>query len=325
MGKIALRSHNSPVRLTDRGNALARIGGEVDRAVRRRLALGLPGRPAATVLARGAGWLVEDVVCTSGPADRPFEERHGDVSIAVVLAGTFQYHSRAGRELLTPGSLLLGNHGQPFECRHDHAMGDRCVAFHFEPAHFERIAADLGARGANRAFQRSRVPPLREVARVGAGAAAGLLGQAAPAWDELALEVAARALRLANGLARALSPAPLGAEARVTEVVRAIELDPAARLPLQDLAERAGLSPFHFLRTFERVTGVTPHQFILRTRLRDAAARLATGRDRVSEVAYRAGFGDLSTFNRAFRAEFGMRPLAFRAAGRRPDAASRTA
>ena len=38
---------------------------------------------------------------------------------------------------------------------------------------------------------------------------------------------------------------------------------------------RGGLSPYHFLRTFQRLTGVTPHQFVLRKRLREAALRLA--------------------------------------------------
>jgi AraC-like DNA-binding protein len=304
------------VRLTDRGSATRRIAADVERAVRRRQVLGLPGRQAETLLARGDGWWAEDVVCTSGPGDRPFEERHGDVSIAVVLAGTFQYHSAAGREMLTPGSLLLGNHGQPFECGHDHARGDRCVAFHLVPGYFERIVADAGARGADRAFKRSRVPPVREVARLGAVAAAGLVGGAAPAWEEFAVELAARALCLANGLTGHAGRAPRGVDWRVTEAVRAIERDPAARLPLQDLAARVGLSPFHFLRTFERVTGVTPHQFILRTRLREAATRLATEPGNVSQIAYAAGFGDLSSFNRAFRAEFGTSPRPYRASAR---------
>ncbi|HET7039170.1 MAG TPA: AraC family transcriptional regulator [Gemmatimonadales bacterium] len=300
---------------------LSRIAAEVEEAVRRRVALGLPGRAVGTVLASGDGWWVEDVICTSGPDDRSFEERHDGISIAVVLAGTFQYRSAAGREMLTPGSLLLGNHGQCFECDHEHATGDRCAAFHFVPGWFERLAADVGARPARQWFGRARVPPLREISPVSAGTAAAVLGRPTTAWEELALDVAARALRAAGGRPARPGGTPRGTQARVTDVVRAIERDPGARLPLTGLAARAGLSPFHFLRTFRRVTGVTPHQFILRARLRDAATRLATRPGRVSDIAYDAGFGDLSTFNRAFRAEFGMSPVAFRASGRRPDAA----
>ncbi|MGH7838533.1 MAG: AraC family transcriptional regulator, partial [Candidatus Binataceae bacterium] len=64
--------------------------------------------PRARLLASGDGWAVSDLDCTAGPHDRPFEERHSRISIAVVVAGTFQYRSSKGCELMTPGSVLLG-------------------------------------------------------------------------------------------------------------------------------------------------------------------------------------------------------------------------
>jgi AraC-like DNA-binding protein len=78
------------------------------------------------------------------------------------------------------------------------------------------------------------------------------------------------------------------------------------------MAREAGLSPYHFLRTFEHVTGVTPHQYVLRARLREAAIRLASGRDKVLDIALDSGFGDVSNFNRAFRTEFGVSPRRYR-------------
>ena len=53
---------------------------------------------------------------------------------------------------------------------------------------------------------------------------------------------------------------------------------------------------------------MTPHQYILRARLRQAAVRLKTSSDKVLEIALDTGFGDLSNFNHAFRAEFGVSP-----------------
>jgi AraC-like DNA-binding protein len=102
--------------------------------------------------------------------------------------------------------------------------------------------------------------------------------------------------------------------ARVTRVVRRIEAAPGRSATIVELAREARLSPFHFLRTFESLTGVTPHQYVLRARLRAAAARLAAGRARILDVSLEAGFGDLSNFNRAFRAEFGVSPGAYRRA-----------
>ena len=68
------------------------------------------------------------------------------VTMALVLAGTFQYRRGNSHGLLAPGALLLGNHGECFECDHEHATGDRCVAFHFSPEYFEGIARAAGLR-----------------------------------------------------------------------------------------------------------------------------------------------------------------------------------
>jgi AraC-like DNA-binding protein len=91
-----------------------------------------------------------------------------------------------------------------------------------------------------------------------------------------------------------------------------IERHPDAGLTLGSLARQVGLSPYHFLRTFERLTGVTPHQYVLRARLREAAMRIAAERARVLDIALDCGFGDVSNFNHAFRTEFGVSPRFYR-------------
>jgi transcriptional regulator GlxA family with amidase domain len=81
---------------------------------------------------------------------------------------------------------------------------------------------------------------------------------------------------------------------------------------LTSLAGIARLSPYHFLRTFQALTGTTPHQYLLRVRLRRAAIRLKVESARISDIALDCGFGDISNFNRAFRAEFGINPRRYR-------------
>ena len=66
---------------------------------------------ASRPIAEGADWSIGEVVCRAGPEARPYEERHTRVSIAAVVAGSFHYRGDAGRALLYPGSLLLGNAG----------------------------------------------------------------------------------------------------------------------------------------------------------------------------------------------------------------------
>jgi AraC-like DNA-binding protein len=294
---------------------LGKIAADLERSLRDRVVRGAPGGQRDRRIAGGDGWTVADVVCTSGPGDRTFEERHTRTSVAVVLAGTFQYRSGRGRVMLTPGSLLLGNSGDCFECGHEHAPGDRCVAFHFSPDYFDRLVADAGLRRGERRFRGARLPPVRGLSPLVSRATIGVGGVLDVAWEELAIDLAAGAARLDAGVSAPRRAPSTAAVARVTESVRRIERSPAARLTLAQLAADAGQSPFHYLRTFEQLTGVTPHQFILRTRLRHAAARLVTEDAKVIDVALDAGFNDVSTFNRAFRGEFGTNPLAFREGG----------
>jgi AraC family transcriptional regulator len=292
-----------------RGVSLLR---DLDLALAERHRAGAAGGTRSRTLAEGEGWQVLDVLCTSGPDDRSYQEQHERVGIALVAAGSFTYRSASGRVLLVPGSFLLGNAGQDFECGHEHGRGDRCISFQFEPQMFERLAADAGARPSDRRFRTPRLPPVRHLSRFVARAAVGAAGARSVSWEELAVGLAGAAVELAAGLSPGGAPVPAGLEARVAQAARRIEAAPDAEHTLASLGRAMGASPWHCLRAFERVTGVTPHQFVLRTRVRAAALALGTARSRVLDVAYGAGFGDLSNFNRTFRAEVGTSPTIFR-------------
>ena len=264
-------------------------------------------------LASGAGWSVSDVVCTAGPHDPPFEERHHAACIAAVTQGTFQYRSRRGSAVLAPGSVLLGNEGACFECGHEHATGDRCLSFHFAPDHLEEVAAAVpGAR--QTMFAVPNLPPLPSLLRLVAAAEAARDDGAA--LEELALRVAGAVIAVLVDPPKAM-PAPNARDARrVTEALRRIEAGASEPLTLAELARAAAMSSYHFLRTFRQLVGMTPYQFVLRTRLHRAAVRLRRSDVPISTIAFDAGFNDLSTFNRRFRRLMGASPRIYRAQGR---------
>jgi AraC-like DNA-binding protein len=290
-------------------------------AVCERERLGAPPGLIARLLAEDDDWDVEDVVCTYRPGDASFEERHARYRIALVGFGTFQCRNTRGRELLTPGSLLLGNARDCFECGHEHGSGDRCLAFGYAPEMFERLAFEAGVRGKPR-LAAVRVPPLAALAPLVAEACAmwarADASSARAAWQEIGVRVAAAAARLAAAPTRA-PRSPANAERGVARAIRLIERDPRAPLALAELARVASLSRFHFLRAFARVTGLTPHRYLTRARLRHAAVLLATRDARVIDVAMMSGFRDVSSFNHAYRAEFGTTPRDHRARLRRAD------
>jgi AraC family transcriptional regulator len=276
-------------------------------ALRRKAQTEGPGVAEGTMVAAGDGWRVIDVVCTSGPRDRPFEERHAWASVSLVLSGTFVYRSDHVASLMSPGALLLGNAGHTFECSHPHGEGDRCLSFQFDPELFARLAHDAGA--ARDAFDLDRLPPLRALAPLTARAQLAVARR--DSFEEIALEMAGAVVQAASRTRRD-APAATPDPARIARVLRQMESRSVEPQPLAELARLAGLSRYHFLRTFKGVTGITPHQWLLRARLRDAAQRLVTSRDAVTDIALDVGFDDLSNFIRSFRAEFGVSPRRYR-------------
>jgi AraC family transcriptional regulator len=269
---------------------------------------------ASRLLAAGTGWCVTDVVCSAGPKDRPFEERHDRMVIALVTRGTFNYRSTHGSAVLAPGSLLLGNSGSCFECGHEHSAGDRCLSFQLAQEIFESVVAEVPGNW-SRGFTAPRLPFLPEVLPL---VVAAEVLRNDPAADDEFHELT---LRLAGTVCRALGDDPHTQRApndrdekRVAAALRRIELDPARKLSLSELAADAAMSPFHFLRVFEQVVRVTPAQYVLRTRLRRAAVELRGSAESVATIAGNCGFADLSTFNRQFRRVMGVSPNRFRAA-----------
>ena len=232
--------------------------------------------------------------------------------IAAVTAGTFHYRSTAGSAVLAPGALLLGNKHHSFECSHEHSAGDRCLSFHFAPEFLEGVAA--GVAGARRiAFTIPRLPPHPALLPVIAAAASAREDSDEAKFEEVAIRLAGAVYAALMGNRRN-APAPSRRDARrVTAALRLIEAQAEEPLSLGALARSAAMSPYHFLRTFRAIVGMTPHQYVLHTRLYRAAIRLRRTADSISAIAFASGFGDLSTFNRRFARIMGASPSAYRA------------
>jgi AraC family transcriptional regulator len=267
---------------------------------------------AKRTLAIGDGWSVHEVVCRAGPSDRPFEERHDGFSVSAVVDGSFTYRSDAGHELLYPGALLLGNNGWCFECGHAHGVGDRCISLNVREDLFGEIAAAAAPTSRFR-FSAPSLPSGPKALRIVAWMEALSSTGSSLGCEELALRLVERVIAAMAG-ERRFPAAPTGREAkRVVEAIRLVESDAARPLQLKEMAAVAGVSKYHFLRVFRRLTGVTPHQYLISARLRRAALALASSRRPVIAVALDSGFSDLSTFNKTFRAAFGLTPTQYRA------------
>jgi AraC-like DNA-binding protein len=259
------------------------------------------------MLAQGQGWHVSDVTFRATSAKSRFESRHDGVMIAAVTAGSFRYRASHGCVTLMPGALLLGNDGDEFECSYE-AWGDRCISFSYTRAHFDQIAGG----GKRAGFRTHRVAPTPAAIAL----TAEIETQSARAdacWEELALRVAGDALSCTDGAA--VRPSARD-ERRVINALAVIEARYREPLSVGMIAGAVCMSPYHFLRVFRAVAGATPHQYLVRTRLRRAAVALAASEEPIAEIAFAHGFGDLSTFVTSFGRVFGRSPRDYRRAAR---------
>jgi AraC-like DNA-binding protein len=266
----------------------------------------------STTLLRGASLRVVDRRCEASPSDAPFVECHADYSLSYVRRGTFGYQSRGVSFELVAGSILVGYPGDQYVCTHDHARGDgdECLSFHLAPALVEAV----GDRPA--AWRRGCVPPLPELMVLGELAQAAADGRTDVALDEIGLVIASRFVDVVSGRARTATRTYARDRGRAVDAACWLDAHAAEPVDITSTARAVGLSPFHFLRVFANALGVTPHQYLVRARLRRAARLLADDSRSVTDVAFDVGFGDLSNFVRTFHRAAGVSPGSFRRAAR---------
>lgn len=262
-----------------------------------------PGVPA-----RGALYGAGESLCRTGP-DGVIERLYAGPAIGVVHSEPFSYRSESGEALAVPGTILFGNAGEHFTCRQGERGPNHRSVVAFDRGLFEAAADNVGMSGS---FPIVALPPGPKSAPL--HAAILRLARSDKVHDELLLSLLASALTIGRD---DISPPPTTRDtSRVIEVVRHLEANFAEAHRLEDLAARANLSRFHFLRVFGEITGTSPNRFLIGVRLRASAERLQSGSAPVTEIALDAGFNDISHFNHLFRRAFAMSPGQWRRLGR---------
>jgi AraC-like DNA-binding protein len=253
---------------------------------------------------------VSDFRCTAEPGEKPFAEQYACHSISYVRKGSFGCHCRGRFHELVAGSILVGHPGDEYVCTHDHVVGDECLSFFLDPELVDGI-------GDTREIWRvGSVTPLPELMVLGELAQTAAGGNSDIGLDEVGHLFASRFIDMVSGRASKPMTATLRDRRRAVEAALWIDAHSHRPIELEDAAAQAGISPFHFLRLFSDVLGVTPHQYLVRSRLRHAARRLANDDSLITDIAYDVGFNDLSNFVRTFHRAAGASPQKFRKASR---------
>lgn len=99
---------------------------------------------------------------------------------------------------------------------------------------------------------------------------------------------------------------------RIANAITHLESNAGRTVTLDELRGITGMSMRNFMRAFREATGVAPIAYLIELRMNRAAARLRSGNDSITDIAYEGGFSDSNYFTRQFTKKFGMPPRDYR-------------
>jgi AraC-like DNA-binding protein len=227
------------------------------------------------------------------------------LSIRWVGEGRYVYEIDGHRHVLTPGNFLIVNGGQTYNSGTEGLVESFTLSFEAGgdvpelPVVTQRVSGRLGQLvGTLTKIGRREVdePDLDAVFYETLDALIGTRDDLQRGIDALAGTRATTREELYRRLCRA------------RDFMHDRACDP---LTIEDIAAIACLSPFHFMRTFKRAFGVSPHRYLVDMRLQRALSLMGKalmGKAPLGDVARQSGFSDLSAFSKAFRARYGVAP-----------------
>src|SRR3954468_9484589 len=206
----------------------------------------------ATTLLQGDSLSVSEFRCSARADDVPFVEHHRRHSLSYVRKGSFGCESRGRFFELVTGCVLVGHPGDEYICTHEHVCGDECLSFFLAPELVDAIG------DSQTPWQVGSAPPLPELVVLGELAQSAADGSSDIGLDEIGQVLASRFVEVVSGSQRKSGPDAARDRRRAVETALWIDANSHHQINLEDAAAQAGISPFHFLRLFSEVLGVTP-------------------------------------------------------------------
>lgn len=252
------------------------------------------------------------------PAELPEHFVEGHRLMVAVHSGTpipfeWKQNGRWHRQLLKPGDFSLQTHGEPNAPRWTENL--KILAIAIEPQFVERIFGE-SATNDRVAFRERRCETDGVIARFAAHFRQELEN---PAYtgklygESLAMAFSFHLLERHGNLSHNLKmPAGRLSSGQMRRALEFIHARLSDDLSIEQIAAESFLSPFHFARLFRNTVGVTPHQFVLQSRIERAKRLIRTAPYlNLTEIGLSVGFFDQAHFTKSFKRATGTTPKNF--------------
>jgi AraC-like DNA-binding protein len=229
---------------------------------------------------------------------------HDQFGIGVIHQGAQKSLSGRGMVEAGPGDAITVNPGEVHDGTPIGDMGRAWRILYFDPWVIAEAVEDMSeGRTRDFEFMHPVISDGRITDRFSALYSAMTKGGTALRREEM-LFILMSALRpRENPTGQAIPDAIAAARGMIDD-------EPQLSVTLADLAEASDLSKFQLLRGFVRVTGFTPHAYLVQRRI-DLARRLIARHMPLAEAAFASGFADQSHMTRIFVRKYGVSPRAY--------------
>ena len=234
--------------------------------------------------------------------------------VVLLLAGRVDYIVEGHSYALKPWDVLLVKHHTIHKAEIDQSVPYERIIIYLDGKYFGRSMPEARLMDsfdqADRTGEHLLTPSVsqrQEIQRVLSAyeESAGDEGIGAPALRETF--IIQLLIHISRMTAAAAQPRESQYDPKIQQVLSYINENLSKELSVEQLADLAYLSKYHFMRLFKAQTGSTVHAYVRQKRLLHAARLIREG-TAVGKAAADSGFGDYSAFHRAFRESFGISP-----------------
>lgn len=224
--------------------------------------------------------------------------------LIVMLTGSLSFQTLHSQGVAHPGQVLLLDCNAP----HAYAANGKCsfTFIHFSGAHSSELYARIVSKGGNllRTPQISilhetigeLLSSMRDHVQISPAHASGMIYSILMSlWDNC---TAAESAAVANPVA--------------DKAISYIQCHLTERLTVEDVAAYTGYSASYFSHLFSSATGMSPYQFIVRSRVEQAQQLLKTTQLSIQEISFQCGFNSAANFCYTFRKTAGCSPQEYR-------------